>query len=152
MERLFNPKVFGVTVLSIFLMLIAIFTSVIVNHSSSSNTIEKLEEPQDIKGTGLDSTVKYVSHENSSEDNSKESETRTTGKTGSDWNTLNDNEKFHAVSNALYNLDQAGYTITEGEYEFIDALDVFYSDEQNSSVEVSKALVQMGLLSGAIFK
>lgn len=152
MERSFNPKVFGVIVLSIFLVLIVIFTSIIINHSSSSNAVENLEESQAIKGTEMDSTAKYVSHENSSKDTSNESETRTTGKTGGDWNSLNDNEKFHAVSNALYNLDQAGYTITEGEYEFIDALDVFYSDEQNSSVEVSKALVQMGLLSGAIFK
>lgn len=82
----------------------------------------------------------------------QETETTVDNKSGNDWNTLNENEKYHAVSNALYNLDQQGYSILEGEYYYIEALDAFYTDSTTSSVEVSTALSQIGQLSGSIFK
>ncbi|MBE1557023.1 hypothetical protein [Sporosarcina limicola] len=48
-----------------------------------------------------------------------DTETTMQDKGGNDWASLSDNQKYHAVSNALYNLDQQGYTILEGEYYYI---------------------------------
>lgn len=85
-------------------------------------------------------------------DSNQETETTIDNKVGNDWLSLNENEKYHAVSNALFNLDQQGYTILEGEYYYIDVLDAFYSGGSNSSVSVSKALAQIGVLSGTIYR
>ncbi|WP_338656272.1 hypothetical protein V6B14_08510 [Sporosarcina psychrophila] len=81
-----------------------------------------------------------------------DSETTVQDKGGSDWSSLSENQKYHAVSNALHNLNQQGFTILEGEYYYIDALDAFYSDSTTKSTSVSKALGLIGTLSGTIIK
>lgn len=45
-----------------------------------------------------------------------DAETTVDNKDKEDWLSLSENQKFHAVSNALYNLDQQRYTITESEH------------------------------------
>jgi|SRR5699024_6678846 len=88
------------------------------------------------------------SEKNSNTDN--ETETTVDNKDGNDWLSLNDNEKFHAVSNALYNLEQEGYIITQSEYYYIDALEEFYSDSSTTSTSISMALALIGEMSGTI--
>lgn len=83
---------------------------------------------------------------------SNDAETYIEGMDGNDWVKLTDNQKFHGVSNALYGLDQNGYTIDENENYYIDALDSFYTDPSTMSVPVNEALAQVGIISNTIRK
>lgn len=116
------------------------------------------EEQEESESSYSSSPSSYSSSPSSYENNNKQessvyddSDTVTTGKVGSDWKTLTENQKFHAVSNAMYSLDQSGYTITASEDSFINALDTFYS-AGNNDVAVTEALVNIGLLSGTIYR
>jgi hypothetical protein len=82
----------------------------------------------------------------------KDSETYIKGMTGDDWVQLTDNQRFHAISNALYSLDQNGFVIEESEYYYIDALNEFYSDNFTRNTSVNEALVSIGKMSGTIYK
>ncbi|ALX47866.1 hypothetical protein [Lentibacillus amyloliquefaciens] len=86
------------------------------------------------------------------EKDNQDTETTIDSKNGNDWINLTDNQKFHAVSNAFYNLDNQGYTITETEYYYISALDEFYSDSTTRSTSVNEALASVGTMSGTIYK
>lgn len=81
-----------------------------------------------------------------------DTETYIKGMTGLDWLELSDNQKFHAVSNALYNLDNNGFTISESEYFYIEALNSFYTDSSTINVPVNEALSSIGIMSGTISK
>jgi len=80
-----------------------------------------------------------------------DTETVVQGKDGHDWINMTDNQKFHAISNGLYNLESNGYTILEGEYYYIDALDSFY-DGGDLSASVDRTVVSLGLMSGTIIE
>ncbi|MFA1822987.1 hypothetical protein ACDX78_23035 [Virgibacillus oceani] len=95
--------------------------------------------------TGLD-------QENNQDTGNQDTETIVNNKNGNDWVNLTENQKFHAVSNALYSLEHQGYTILEGEYYYIEALDAFYSDAETKNESVTMALASIGTLSGTINK
>jgi hypothetical protein len=76
--------------------------------------------------------------------------TKINDKNGYNWISLTDNQKFHAISNALYNLEKSGFAINEGEYFFIEALDAFYSDNSTRDVPIATAIAQIGVSSGAL--
>lgn len=86
------------------------------------------------------------------EDSLLDTETYIDGKNGHDWIQLTENQKFHAVSNALYNLDNNGYIIEESEDYYIEALDVFYSDASTLDTPINEALASIGIMSGTIYK
>ncbi|MGG0656438.1 hypothetical protein [Rummeliibacillus pycnus] len=81
-----------------------------------------------------------------------DSETDIEGMTGFEWIKLSDNQKFHAVSNALYSLDNKGYTVLESEDFYIDALNSFYTDSTTMNESVSGVLSTVGKMSGTIRK
>lgn len=81
-----------------------------------------------------------------------DTETYIKGMTGYNWVILTDNKKFHAVSNALYSLNQNGYTVKENEYFYIEALNSFYTDSSTMNVPVNEALVSVGTMSNTITK
>lgn len=85
-------------------------------------------------------------------DSFSDTETFIDGKNGHDWVQLTENQKFHAVSNALFSLDKNGYTIEESEDYYIDALDAFYSDSSTLDTAISDALASIGVMSGTIYK
>lgn len=93
-----------------------------------------------------------VKHEYVFIPSSKDEETYVDGKNGSDWLSMTDNQKFHAVSNALYRLSTNGYTIEETEQFYIDALDNYYDGASGKNKSISKTLAEIGLLSGTIYK
>jgi hypothetical protein len=83
---------------------------------------------------------------------SSDRETNINGKDGTAWLSLTDNQKFHAISNALHNLDNNGYSILENEYFFITALNEFYNEPSTRSIPVSEALASIGVMSGALLE
>ncbi|MCM3763906.1 hypothetical protein [Neobacillus niacini] len=88
----------------------------------------------------------------SSNNGKNDTETSIKGMSGSDWVKLTENQKFHAVSNALYSLAQGGYTINENEDFYIKALDAFYTDSSSMDMPVNEALAQIGIMSKTITK
>ncbi|WP_066297761.1 hypothetical protein [Bacillus sp. FJAT-29937] len=123
--------------------------------------VESRVEPP-IKGTIITSSEEvqgalssgYASNSGSSSslNSNKDSETYIDGMTGYGWRNLTDNQKFHAVSNALYSLDQNGYIILESEYFYIDALNEFYTTSTTMDTFVNEALVSIGIMSKTITK
>ncbi|WP_169801136.1 hypothetical protein [Halalkalibacter krulwichiae] len=107
----------------------------------------------DIIREGVNTILTSVPSNSSAKlETSKDSDTSIKGMNGYDWIGLTDNKKFHAISNALYNLDQNGYVIEESEFYFIEALNEFYTDTSTISTPVNEALVSVGLMSGTIYK
>ncbi|WP_391116645.1 hypothetical protein [Psychrobacillus sp. L3] len=94
-----------------------------------------------------ESSAKYTGSTSNSD-----TETYIKDKNGHDWIQLTDNQRFHAISNALYSLDQNGFVIEESEYYYIDALNAFYSDNSTRNTPINEALVSVGLMSGTIYK
>lgn len=90
--------------------------------------------------------------EESASENKPDSETFLDDMTGNDWVMLSKNQKFHGVSNALYNLESNGAEIHEIEQFFIDALDEFYTDGSTMYTNAIQALDSIGKMSGAITK
>jgi len=118
----------------------------------NDNDVDELATTEE--NSEINDDKSYESNEENISVSNKTDDTETTvdNKDGNDWVTLTDNQKFHAVSNALYNLDQDGYIIMESEYYYISALDEFYSDESTLSTSLSKALASIGTMSGTITK
>lgn len=123
---------------------------------------EKLEPPikntiitsaGEVKGA-LQASAGVINNKGSSStsNNNMDSETYIDGMTGDRWSTLTDNQKFHAVSNALYSLDQNGYIIEESESFYIDSLNAFYTDPSTMNTPVSEALGAIGAMSNTIKK
>lgn len=109
---------------------------------------------EEVKGTinspnPTDNTeVTYTNRHSGTND----TETYIDGMNGNGWTKLTDNQKFHAVSNALYSLDQNGYTIEESEDYYIDAINAFYTDSSTMNVPVNEVLTQIAITSNTISK
>lgn len=124
----------------------------------NKTTIEKSGEITTHKYTGYES-LGEISGElaKEAEDPKKDniipdSETYLNDMTGNDWVLLSDNQKFHGVSNALYNLESNGFKILETEQFFIDALDEFYTDTTTMSTNAIDALASIGKMSETMTK
>ncbi|MCM3479278.1 hypothetical protein [Caldibacillus thermoamylovorans] len=117
--------------------------------------LDKLDKEMVLNGTSEGKTSEELAAEygwNNNEMHSSDTETYIKDKNGHDWIQLTENQKFHAVSNALYNMDNNGYTIEENEYYFIDALNSFYTDSSTMDISISEALASIGIMSGTIYK
>ena len=114
------------------------------------NTI--ITSSEEIKGALNPETSGGNSENTLNNDNYRDTETYIDVMNGYDWIKLTYNQKFDAVSNALFNLDQNGYTILESEYFYIDALNEFYSDSFTMDTPVSEVLASIGVMSNTIIK
>ncbi|PGT19705.1 MULTISPECIES: hypothetical protein [Bacillus cereus group] len=107
----------------------------------------------EIKGALQPSTGAANGNSSSSFSNSNsDTETYIKGMIGQNWVSLTDNKKFHAISNALFSLNQNGYTVKENEYFYIEALNSFYIDSSTMNVPVNEALSSIGAMSNTITK
>ncbi|MFB4471850.1 hypothetical protein ACDI16_02630 [Oceanobacillus caeni] len=116
------------------------------NYTININSDEEYRPDEESRKSSASVDAYFKQKENS------DTETSVDNKDGNDWINLTENQKFHAVSNSLYSLDEQGYTILEGEYYYIDALDAFYSDNTTRNESVSMALASVGTMSGTIYK
>lgn len=158
--KLNREQITAISVATVFFVGVAIITFAIPDNNDETTSSENMEETrvdtendyetrviaeESEESKPVDSPVKTTLNE------TNDTETVVQGKDGNDWINMTDNQKFHAVSNGLYNLDSNGYTILEGEYYFIDALDSFY-DGGDLSASVDRTLASLGLMSGMIIE
>ena len=88
----------------------------------------------------------------SSSFSNNDEETYVDGKFGYDWITLTSNQKFHAISNAMYSLSNNGYLILETEQFYIDALDNYFSGTSELNSPVAQVLAEIGIMTGTMSK
>ncbi|MGG6447749.1 hypothetical protein [Pseudobacillus badius] len=88
----------------------------------------------------------------SSSNNNENNDTYIKSANGYNWVKFTGDQKFEAVSNALYWLDRKGYTILESEYYYISALNEFYTDPSTMDTAINQAVASVGIMSNTMTK